>query len=144
MAAASVSGKDKINSVCYAESAVHQELKCAQLFIFQCLKSCFSITGFRKTLFTVCFFARFAAKMDFLPIPTIFNLLLSSHWPAACMIKHLQPQFLPIEEKKNHMISKAKRPIFEVAPEQGSRLHELCGSFNCPVMAALLPGERAE
>lgn len=55
-------------------------------------------------------------------------------------------RFLPIEEgkKKNHMISKAKHPIFEVAPEQGSRLHELCGSFNCPVMAALLPGERAE
>lgn len=42
------------------------------------------------------------------------------------------------------MISRAKNLIFEVAPEQGSRLHELCGSFNCPVAAALLPGERAE
>lgn len=89
--------------------------------------------------------------MDFLPIPTILNLLLSSHCSAACIInhlKHLQRQFLagfcPLRRKKNRMISKAKNPIFEVAPEQGSRLHELCGSFNCLVMAALLPGEHAE
>lgn len=31
----------KPKTVCYAESAVRPELKSAQLFIFQCLKSCF-------------------------------------------------------------------------------------------------------
>lgn len=50
------------------------------------------------------------------------------------------------------MISRAKQKktvltlavCAEVAPEQGNILCELCGAYNCPAVAVLLPAQRAE